>query len=63
MTAYIDEQRDVFGVEPICQVLAIAPSTYYAARDHPSGRLSHRRHVSALLVATTSVRKGGTRWS
>ena len=29
MTAFIDEHRDVFGVEPICQVLPIAPSTYY----------------------------------
>ena len=29
MTAFIDEHRDVFGVEPICQVLPSAPSTYY----------------------------------
>ena len=29
MTAFIDEHRDVFGVEPICKVLPIAPSTYY----------------------------------
>ena len=29
MTAFIDEHRDVFGVEPICQVLPIARSTYY----------------------------------
>jgi transposase InsO family protein len=37
MTVFIDEHRAVFGVEPICRVLAIAPSTYYAraaiARD------------------------------
>jgi transposase InsO family protein len=37
MTGFIDENRAVFGVEPICRVLAIAPSTYYAraaiARD------------------------------
>ena len=31
MIAYIDANRDRFGVEPICQVLPIAPSTYYAA--------------------------------
>ena len=35
MTKYIDQHRDVFGVEPICQVLAIAPSTYYAAKSRP----------------------------
>jgi transposase InsO family protein len=29
MIAYIDDHRDRFGVEPICQVLPIAPSTYY----------------------------------
>jgi putative transposase len=35
MTTYIDGHRDAFGVEPICQTLAIAPSTYYAARSRP----------------------------
>ena len=29
MTAFIDEHRGVYGVEPICKVLPIAPSTYY----------------------------------
>ncbi len=28
MTAFIDEFREEFGVEPICKVLPIAPSTY-----------------------------------
>jgi putative transposase len=36
MIAYIDANRDRFGVEPICQVLPIAPSTYYAARRRPA---------------------------
>jgi putative transposase len=35
MIAYIDANRDRFGVEPICQVLPIAPSTYYAAKPRP----------------------------
>ena len=30
MIAFIDEHRAVYGVEPICSVLPIAPSTYYA---------------------------------
>lgn len=30
MKRFIDENRDVYGVEPICRVLPIAPSTYYA---------------------------------
>ena len=31
--AYIDTHRDRFGVEPICETLGIAPSTYYCARS------------------------------
>jgi putative transposase len=30
MTAFIDEHGDAYGVEPICSVLPIAPSTYHA---------------------------------
>jgi putative transposase len=40
MTRYIDEHRDVFGVEPICRTLAIAPSTYYAVKTRPPSRRS-----------------------
>ncbi len=29
MTAFIDENKESYGVEPICRVLPIAPSTYY----------------------------------
>jgi putative transposase len=29
MIAFIDDQRVVYGVESICRVLPIAPSTYY----------------------------------
>jgi transposase InsO family protein len=32
MTAFIDENRGQYGVEPICEVLPIAPSTYYEHR-------------------------------
>ena len=30
MIAFIDDHREVHGVEPICKVLPIAPSTYHA---------------------------------
>ena len=40
MTRYIDANRARFGVEPICKVVQVAPSTYYAARGRPpSARL------------------------
>jgi putative transposase len=34
--ALIDAHRDRWGVEPICQVLEVAPSTYYAATSRPT---------------------------
>ena len=33
---FIDQHRERFGVEPICQTLQIAPSTYYAAVSRPA---------------------------
>jgi putative transposase len=36
MIAYIDANRDRFGVEPICRLLPIAPSTYYDATRRPA---------------------------
>ena len=35
MIAFIDDHREAHGVEPICRVLPIAPSTYHA---HAAGR-------------------------
>ena len=29
MLRFIDSHREVYGVEPICKVLPIAPSSYY----------------------------------
>jgi len=42
MTAFIDERRGAFGVEPICKVLPIAPSTYYAGKQRPPSARSVR---------------------
>jgi putative transposase len=35
MIAYIDEHKAAYGVEPICEQLPIAPSTYYEAKTRP----------------------------
>ena len=51
MTAFIDEHREAYGVEPICRVLPIAPSTYHervAQRQDPA-RLSVRARRDAAL--------------
>ena len=44
MIAFIDDHRKAHGVEPICRVLPIAPSTYHAhvARRVDPTRLSAR---------------------
>ncbi len=51
MIAFIDDHRDAYGVEPICRVLPIAPSTYYlhAARRADPSRLSARAKRDAVL--------------
>jgi putative transposase len=36
MTRYVEENKDRFGVEPICEQLPIAPSTYYEAKRRPA---------------------------
>ena len=53
MKAFIDEHREVYGVEPICKVLPIAPSTYYehAARKADPSRISTRAKRDAFLCA------------
>ena len=38
MTEFIDANREEFGVESICSVLPIAPSTYYAAKTRPPSK-------------------------
>jgi hypothetical protein len=36
MIAFIDDYREAHGIEPICKVLPIAPSTYH---DHVAKRI------------------------
>ena len=50
--AFIDENRSEFGVEPICAVLQLAPSTYYAAKKRvPSARSIRDGVMIPILVA------------
>jgi len=52
MIAFIDDHRGAYGVEPICRVLPIAPSTYHervAQRRDPS-RLSSRAQRDQFLA-------------
>jgi putative transposase len=51
MIAFIDDHREAHGVEPICKVLPIAPSTYHAhvAKRADPSRLSSRARRDAAL--------------
>ncbi len=51
MKAFIDDHRDAYGVEPICRVLPIAPSTYreHAARSRDPSRMPARERRDAEL--------------
>jgi transposase InsO family protein len=53
MVAFIDDHRDQFGVEPICAVLPIAPSTYFRckAEHRDPARRSPRRQRDAVVRA------------
>jgi putative transposase len=51
MISFIDDHRFADGVEPICRVLPIAPSTYYAhaaRRADPAKRSARARRDAAL---------------
>ena len=58
MVRFIDEHRGQYGVEPICRVLPIAPSTYYAhravARD-PERRSARAKRDDVLRVEVRRV--------
>jgi putative transposase len=51
MIAFINDHRQVYGVEPICKVLPIAPSTYHAhvAKRADPGKLSARARQDLAL--------------
>ena len=54
---FIDEHRGEFGVEPICDQLQVAPSTYYAAKHRetaPSARRCATREMAPVIEALWS---------
>lgn len=58
MIAFIDDHRGAHGVEPICRVLPIAPSTYHdhlAKRADPAKISARARRDQALKVEVARV--------
>jgi putative transposase len=53
MIAFIDDHREAHGVEPICKVLPIAPSTYHehaAKRADPTKLFARARRDANLQI-------------
>jgi transposase InsO family protein len=58
MVAFVDAQREAYGVEPICREVPIAPSTYYEAKERqadPERRPARARRDAALGPAIQRV--------
>ena len=52
MRAFIDQQRNVFGVEPLCKVLQVAPSAYWrhaALMREPHTRCTRAKRDEVLM--------------
>jgi len=61
MVDFIERHRHQYGVEPICRVLPISPSTYYAQiarRRDPSRRPQRQRRDEQVCNEITNVRTG-----
>ena len=58
MVAFIDQHRNTYGVEPICAVLPIAPSTYFlrkAQQQDTTKRSAPARRDAELCAAIQRV--------
>jgi putative transposase len=58
MIAFIDQHRSAYGVEPICRVLPIAPSTYRLrvhCRSHPETASPRAQRDAELRVEIQRV--------
>jgi len=57
---FVDQHRDRFGIEPICKVLPIAPSTYFAhaaRRPNPDLRSDRAKRDAVLIPEVQRVHR------
>ena len=57
MVRFIDRNRDEYGVEPICEVLPIAPSTYRLQKARQAGRSPWPSRAASDVVARGHIRR------
>ena len=61
MSAFIDEHRALYGVEPICRALQVAPSTYYAVKQRqrtPAERTLRDREALGEIERVYATSRG-----
>ncbi len=57
MIRYIDEHKRSYGVEPICRMLEIAPSTFHAAKTRPPSARQVSHATLGLGYAPERIRR------
>jgi hypothetical protein len=58
MVAFIDDDREGYGVEPICSVLPIAASTYYAHKAVQRDPTLRSARARCVVMGTHSYLRG-----
>jgi putative transposase len=64
MVVFIDAERAVYGVEPLCQVLPMAPSTYDAVKAQhadPACVCTRHQRDTALVPQIEATWRASTR--
>lgn len=56
----IDHLRDGFGVDPVCRVLDLSPSTYFARKTRPKCARRLRDEELLPLIAQVHAESGAT---
>ena len=57
MVTFIDQHRDAYGVEPICRVLPIAPSTYFRCKAEQRDQTRRSARVQRDEVLRAIIRR------
>jgi transposase InsO family protein len=56
----IDHLREGFGVDPVCRVLGLSPSTYFARKTRPKSARRRREEELLPLIAQVHAESAGT---
>ena len=59
MIRFIDENKHDFGVEPICEEMQIAPSTYYATTSRPPSKRSKTDEETVVKITDVHKKNDG----